>query len=75
MGGVQGLWLLTDSQLFFTSDMHRDRPESAKFSNVSQQLDLEVATDSYIFVDPKRTSHLYLVSTFNVTYLDCQLEE
>lgn len=73
VGGASGLWLLTESQLFFARNMYGGSPESAKFDNISQQLDLDVSLDSFIV--PRLNSDLYLVSSFNVTYLDCKLKE
>lgn len=73
VGGASGLWFLTESQLFFAHGMFSRNPEGATFENVSQELELEVSLDSYII--PRWDTHLYLVSTFNLTFLDCSLEE
>lgn len=73
LGGSSGLWLLTDSQLFFVRGLHGGSPEAVEFLNVSQQLDLDVTVDSY--VASKFDSYLYLISSYNITYLDCSLQE
>ena len=73
LGGASGLWLLTDSQLFFVHGLHGSHPERVEFLNVSQGLDLDVTVDSYVATRPD--SSLYLFSSYNVTHLDCSRPE
>jgi hypothetical protein len=73
VGGAIGLWLLTETQLFFARGMLSNHPQNVTFENVSCQLDLEVAADSYII--PRWNNYLFIVSAFNFTYLDCSREE
>lgn len=71
MGGASGLWLLTNSQLYFVRGLHGTRPEGVEFLNVS--LELEVTLDSYMAW--KFGSGLYLISSYNASYLDCSQPE
>ena len=73
LGGSSGLWLLTESQLFFVHGLHGSHPERAEFQNISMELDVEVTEDSYVAT--KLDSSLYVFSSFNVTYMDCSLPE
>ena len=73
VGGVGGLWVLTETQLFFATGMFDTGQKGARFENVSQQLELEVSPDTYII--RRWDTHLYLVSAFNLTYLDCTQKE
>lgn len=73
MGGSGGLWLLTNTQLFFVHGLHGGDPDNTRFVNVSQELDIEVTMDSYMAT--KLGSTLYLISSYNVTYLDCSHTE
>ncbi len=69
LGSSGGLWLLTDQQLFFVYNLHRGVPENVRFVNISQELDLEVTVDSYIAT--KYGNSLFLLNTYNASYLDC----
>ena len=71
IGGSRGLWLLTDQQLFFAQGLHGGTPGNVKLLNISDELELDIAGDSYMA--SKFGYSLYLISAFNVSYLDCSL--
>ena len=73
LGGLGGVWMLTDQQLFFVLGLHGGPTENVQFVNISQKMDLEVTGDTYIA--SKFGSSLYFFSSFNVSYLDCSLAE
>ncbi len=73
MSGSGGLWLLTDSQLYFVHGLHGGLTEDVNFVNISEYLEIEVSPESYLV--SQLDSALLIISPDNITLLDCsQLE-
>ena len=69
IGSSDGLWLLSYSELYFVHGLNGSVPTDVVFLNISEELDLEITPNSYIF--STFSSTLYVITSQNITYLDC----
>ena len=64
-----GIWLLTESELFFVENLGESDDVSVEFQNVSATMELDVTPGSRVVLDIG--GQVYLVTPTNVTLLDC----
>ncbi len=65
IGKRRGVWVLTDSDLFFGTNFYED----VEFLNVSETIGLSVSAGSMVTV--ATGGEVYLATPINITLLDC----
>ena len=69
LGGEQGVWFLTDDSLYFALNLDGGDPGRVQFVDISDGLDMGLATGSQIAVDLNQL--VYVATPYNVTLLNC----
>jgi len=66
----EGVWLLSETTLYFALYLDGGDPGEVKFLNISSSLGIEIVNGSQIAVAGE-DSGVYVITPTNISFLDC----